>query len=74
VRATRPVSLSLHMSNAHALRGTVSAQQPTVINVKTARQPRSVRVNGASVQSRYDQSTRTISFSVGAGTSLIEWD
>jgi hypothetical protein len=56
------------------LRGTVYADDTTLISVSAPVRPRRVRVNGANVKSQYDETTDMVSFTVGAGTSTIEWD
>lgn len=82
LRSTLPVDMAFQMTGAmtsltsarQKLRGTLYADDTTLISVSAPVRPRRVRVNGADVKSQYDETTEMVSFTVGAGTSTIEWD
>jgi hypothetical protein len=82
LRSTLPVNMAFQMIGADTsrtnarqkLRGTLYADDTTLIGVSAPVRPRGVRVNGASVKSQYNETTGMVSFTVGAGTSIVEWD
>lgn len=71
LRSSVPVSASLWMSDAHDWRGTVTTETGATIVVSARAQP-NLRINGTMVKSKYAAARQTVTFEVGAGTSVIE--
>jgi uncharacterized protein DUF4962/heparinase II/III-like protein len=78
LRSTSPVDIAFQLmgqgSGAQKVRGTLHAEAKTEISVSAPLRPHSVRVNGVNVKSGYDETTDMVNFSVGAGTSVVEWN
>jgi Domain of unknown function (DUF4962)/Heparinase II/III-like protein len=78
LHSVKPVSVAFDMTGRSTLerkvRGTLYAETPTVVSVRAPVKPHGMRINGGDVKSQYDGTTDMVSFTVGAGTSVIEWD
>ena len=71
LQAGQPVTASLEMKG-EVWQGFVSVASPTELMVNVRRRPRVLLINGVSVPANYDETARTVTFSIGAGGSRIE--
>lgn len=78
LRSSSPVDIAFQVMGqergVRKVRGTLHAEVTTEISLSAPVRPHSVHVNGVNVKSGYDETTDTVNFRVGSGTSVVEWD
>ena len=72
ISTSRPATVSFAARAGEGWGGSVVAGAPVEVTVGAARRPRRVLVDGAKVKFAYDEKARSLTFSVGAGTSAVE--
>ena len=70
-QTSKPLSASFTFSS-DKLSGLASASENTEIKIKFSRRPKNFRVNGRTLKFNFDESAKTLTFTLQAGKNLIE--